>query len=439
MELIPTYYELGIVKLRLNFKIMKTQKKVQVNCPKCDTLLNVDELLVSQFEDSIRKDLQSELKKREEELYQKKEEFKHMSLELEKEKVSMDELVNEKVKSQLHTREEAIKASIRKEVNEEKVKQLQDLEDELVRKSTQLVELNQTKAKLQRLSRDFEEKEAKIILQKETELYQRLDSAKATMKEELQMESFLKIKEKENIIESLTKKLDEARQRATQGSMQLQGEAQELLIEQILREMYPLDLIEEVKKGANGADCIQIIRTQSGIEAGKILYESKNTRNWSNSFIKKLKQDNLSSKADIMVIVTKSMPAEIEGKYGLIDGVWITTLTNLRDLSLLLRYGLLKTYAVLITQEDKKDKMSLLYNYLTSEEFKSVFESILDGFKSLQDAHHDEKRKLQLLWKRREKHLEQVLGSTIEFYGSIKTISENSMPIIPMLEFPKAS
>jgi hypothetical protein len=417
---------------------MKTQKKVQVNCPKCDTLLNVDELLVSQFEDSIRKDLQSELKKREEELYQQKEEFKQMSQELEKEKVSLDELVNEKVKSQLQTREEAIKAAIRKEVNDEKVKQLQDLEDELVRKSTQLVELNQTKAKLQRLSREFEEKESKIILQKEKELYERLDAAKATMKEELQMESFLKIKEKENIIESLSKKLDEARQRATQGSMQLQGEAQELIIEQMLRELYPFDTIEEIKKGANGADCLQIIRTQSGIEAGKILYESKNTKSWSKGFVKKLKQDNLSCKADILVIVTKSMPAEIEGKYGLMDGVWITTLNNLRDLSLLLRYGLLKTYAVLITQEDKKDKMSLLYNYLTSEEFKSVFESILDGFKSLQDAHHDEKRKLQLLWKRREKHLEQVLGSTIEFYGSIKSISENSIPIIPMLEIPKA-
>lgn len=418
---------------------MKTQKKVQVNCPKCDTLLNVDELLVSQFEDSIRKDLQSELKKREEELYQQKEEFKQMSQELEKEKVSLDELVNEKVKSQLQTREEAIKAAIRKEVNDEKVKQLQDLEDELVRKSTQLVELNQTKAKLQRLSREFEEKESKIILQKDKELYERLDAAKATMKEELQMESFLKIKEKENIIESLSKKLDEARQRATQGSMQLQGEAQELIIEQMLRELYPFDTIEEIKKGANGADCLQIIRTQSGIEAGKILYESKNTKSWSKGFVKKLKQDNLSCKADIMVIVTKSMPAEIDGKYGLMDGVWITTLNNLRDLSLLLRYGLLKTYAVLITQEDKKDKMSLLYNYLTSEEFKSVFESILDGFKSLQDAHHDEKRKLQLLWKRREKHLEQVLGSTIEFYGSIKSISENSIPIIPMLEIPKAS
>ncbi|MCO6499324.1 MAG: DUF2130 domain-containing protein [Vicingus serpentipes] len=420
---------------------MKTQKqkKVEINCPKCKTRLDVDELLVNQFEASIRKDLQSELKKREEELLEQRKEYKEMSLKLEKEKDDIDELVSQKVKSQLHTREEAIKNAIRKEVNDEKVQQLQDLEDELKRKSSQLVELNQTKAKLQRLSREFEEKEAMILLQKEKELSERLDKAKTSIKEELQMESFLKIKEKENIIESLTQKLDEARQRATQGSMQRQGEAQELVIEELLNELYPLDTIEEVKKGANGADCIQTIRTQSGIEAGKILYESKNTKSWSNSFVKKLKQDNLGTKADIMVIVSKTLPNQINGKYGLIDGVWVTTLSNLRDLSLLLRYGLLKTHAVMITQEDKKDKMSLLYNYLTSEEFKSVFESILDGFKSLQDSHHDEQRKLQLLWKRRTKHLEQVLGSTIEFYGSIKSISENSIPIIPMLEIRKAS
>lgn len=417
---------------------MKKQN-VKINCPKCKTFLDVDELLVSQFEDSIRKDLQSELQRREEELQEKKNEYKTMSLQLEKKKEDIDDLVSQKVNSQLQSREEALKNSIRKEVNNEKVKQLQELEEELMRKSSQLIEMNKTKAKLQRLSREFEEREAKIHLEKEKELSERLSSAKVSIKEELQMESFLKIKEKEDIISSLTKKLDEAKQRATQGSMQSQGEAQELILEQFLRELHPMDSIEEIKKGANGADCIQRVHLQSGVEAGTILYESKNTKNWSNSFIKKLKQDNLVAKADIMVVVTKTMPKDANGKHVLIDGVWVTTLQNVRDLSLLLRYGLLKTYSVMITQENKKDKMSLLYNYLTSEEFKATFTSILDGFKSLQDSHNDEQRKMQLLWKRRAKHLEQVLSSTIDFYGSIKGISENSIPTIPMLEINKAS
>lgn len=413
--------------------------KKQLNCPNCDSILDVDDLLVSQFEDSIRKDLQSELDRREKELKLRKDEFQKMSEALKQERDDINELVSEKVKAQLQSREKAIKDAIRKEVNDEKVKQLEDLETELSRKSAQLIELNQTKAKLQRLSREFEEREAKIHLDKEKELSERLEKAKITMQEQVQMESFLKIKEKESIIDSLKKKLDDARQKASQGSMQLQGEAQELVIEEMLQELHPGDEIVEIKKGANGADCIQTVKLQNGVEAGKILYESKNTKNWSDSFVKKLKQDNLSTKADIMVIVTKTMPKDVSGKHVLIDGVWVTTLQDVRDLSLLLKFGLLKTYAVMITQEDKKDKMNLLYNYLTSEEFKATFTSILDGFKSLQESHNDEQRKMQLLWKRREKHLEQVLSSTIDFYGSIKGISENSIPTIQMLEIGKAS
>lgn len=414
-------------------------KKNQLICPNCETKLDVDALLITQFEDSIRKDLQSELEKRERELRQKKEEFKEMAEALQQEREDINEIVSERVRAQMDAREKTIKDTIRAEIEAEKTKQLQELEEEVQRKSAQLIELNQTKAKLQRLSREFEEREAKIHLEKEQELTKRLEDAKLSMKEQLQMESFLVIKEKETIIESLKNKLEEARQKASQGSMQLQGEAQELLIEEILREMYPFDTITEVGKGINGADCIQTVRTQSGIEAGKILYESKNTKSWSDGFISKLKKDNLHTKADIMVIVTKTMPKESKGKFVLIDQVWITTLENLKDMSLMLRYGLLKTQAVLITQTNKKDKMSLLYDYLTSEDFRATFESILEGFKHLQDSHHDEQRKMQLLWKRRAKYLEQVLQSTIEFYGSIKSISENAIPTIQMLEISKAS
>jgi len=417
---------------------MKT-KNVKINCPNCKTVLSVDELLINQFEDSIKKDLQSEMRRREDELLEKREEHKTLSLELEKKQDDVDALIKESVKTQLLKREQTLKDTIRKEIQEEKTLQLEELEDELNKKSKQLIELNQVKSKMKRLSREYEEREAKIHLEKEQELSDRLASAKISMKEQIQMESFLKVKEREDIIQSLKNKLTDAQNRIEQGSMQLQGEAQELVLEELLRDAHTFDLIEEIKKGVNGADCIQTVKLQSGIEAGKIIYESKNTKSWSNNFIKKLKQDNLIAKADIMVIVTKTMPKETNEKYLLMDGVWVTTLDNVRDLSLLIRFGILKTYAVMITQEDKKDKMGLLYNYLTSEEFKATFTSILDGFKSLQDSHHDEQRKMQLLWKRRAKHLEQVLSSTIDFYGSIKGISENSIPTIPMLEIRKAS
>lgn len=417
---------------------MKNERK-QLICPNCKSDLDVDELLISQFEDSIRKDLRDELKRRESELKDQKLEYQALNDKLSKERDDIDALVREQVKTKIQDREAQLRTSIENQIEEEKKLQLQELENELIKKSSQLRELNQTKAKLLRLQREFEEKEAKIYLEKEKELDKRLENAKNSMKEELQMESFLKVKEKEDVIESLKKKLDEARFRANESSGRMKGEAQELILEEMLQETHPSDQIEEIKKGARGADCLQIVNLNNGVKAGSILYESKHTKNWSDSFVKKLKQDNLKTKADLMVVVTKTMPKDVKGKYILRDGVWVTSLENVKDLSLLLRFGLLKTHSVMVTQKGKDDKMELLYNYLTSDEFKGTFESILDGFKSLQDSHHDEQRKMQLLWKKREKHLEQVLSSTVEFYGSIKGISGDSIPGIKMLEFPKAS
>ncbi|MEX2484725.1 MAG: DUF2130 domain-containing protein [Brumimicrobium sp.] len=417
---------------------MKNVRK-QLICPNCKSDLDVDELLISQFEDSIRKDLRGELKRREGELKDQKLEYQALNNKLSKEREDIDALVREQVKTKIQDREAQLRISIEKQIEEEKKVQLQELENELIKKSSQLRELNQTKAKLLRLQREFEEKEAKIYLEKEKELDKRLENAKLSMKEELQMESFLKVKEKEDVIESLKKKLDEARSRANESSGRMKGEAQELILEEMLQETHPSDQIEEIKKGARGADCLQIVNLNNGVKAGSILYESKHTKNWSDSFIKKLKQDNLQTKADLMVVVTKTMPKDSKGKYILRDGVWVTSLENVKDLSLLLRFGLLKTHSVMITQKGKDDKMELLYNYLTSDEFKGTFESILDGFKSLQDSHHDEQRKMQLLWKKREKHLEQVLSSTVEFYGSIKGISGDSIPGIKMLEISEAS
>ena len=418
---------------------METNVKRDIKCPNCSTTLSVDELLINQFAQSVRQDLESELKTREEKLNQEKKRYAQLQVELNQEKEDVDQLVQQRVRTQLESREESIRESIRKEVQSEKSKQLQELENELQEKSAQLIEHNHLKSKMARLSREFEEREAAIHLKMENELSERLQNAKTSMKEELQMASFLKLKEKETIIEQLKSKLDDARQRASQGSMQVQGEAQELVLQDLLRETHPIDEIKEIKTGASGADCVQTVITKTGITVGRIIYESKNTKNWSDSFVKKLRQDNLTCKADLMVVVTKTMPKNVSTKYALIDGVWVTTMSNVRDLSLLLRYGLLKTHSVVINQTNKQDKMSLLYSYLTSDNFRATFESILDGFHQLQESHVQEQMKIQLIWKKRSKNLEQVLASTVDFYGSIKAIGGETIGEIPMLEIKQAS
>lgn len=421
---------------------MKTTDKMKMNCPNCKTIINVDELLVAQFQESIKKDLHQELHLREMELNEEKEEYKQLALQLSKEKEGVDEMVNSRVKKLLISREETLKASIQKEVEDEKRIQLEELENELTKKSSQLQELNGTKAQLVRLRREMEESETRIILEKEKELTARLEEARAKIKEQVHQESFLKIKEREKIIEDLKNKLDDAKKRAEQGSMQLQGEIQELEIIELLQDFHPHDEISQSKKGANAADILQIVKTQSGHECGKIYYESKRTKSWSNDWVKKFKQDNLNTKADILVLVTNALPKDIE-RYGIIDGVWICSFNDVRELSLVLRFGLLKLQQVAIANIGKDTKMEMLYKYLTSDEFKNVFESIIEGFKSIQDSHQNEKLKTQRLWKEREKLLEQILSNSVEFYGSLKGIAGASIQDIKLLELdyqlPKAS
>lgn len=423
--------------LTKKLSIMK-KMNIQMNCPNCGNNIKVDELLVSQFEQSIKKDLEAELSIRESELNQKREEFKLLQQQLSKEKEDVDEIVSERVKSLLHTREETLRESIRKEVGEERANQLQQLEDELIRKSAQLKEFHGTKAQLERLRREMEEAETRIILEKEKELTERLEQARSTIKEQIHQETFLKIKEREKVIEDLKNKLDEAKRKAEQGSMQLQGEIQELEIIELLKELHPHDEIMQSKKGANAADILQIVKTQSGADCGMIYYESKRTKSWSNEWISKFKQDNIHAKADILVLVTNALPKGIQ-RYGIVDGVWVCGFNDVKELSLVLRFGLLKLQQVALTQQGKESKMESLYKYLTSEDFKNVFESILEGFRTLQESHNGEKLKMQRLWKEREKVLERILSNSVEFYGSIKGIAGAAIPEFNLLEFRPAA
>jgi hypothetical protein len=416
---------------------MKTNKKMQ--CPKCNAPIDVDSLLVLQFEESVRKDILLELRERDAEFGEEKRQFAELKKQFEKEKLDIESSVNERVKKQIQIKEDEIRAAIKKQVEEEKSIQLQELEKELIDKTKRIKDLNGTQAQLERLKREMEETETRITLQKEKELNDRLEKAKLDIKEQTQMESFLKIKEREQVIEELRLKLEDAKRKAEQGSVQRQGEVQEISIQEFLTELYPTDEIIPIGKGVNGADILHVIKTQSGATAGSIYFESKRTKTWSDGWINKLKNDNLETKADILVIVTEAMPTGIKN-YGIVDGVWVCHFSHVKEMSLVLRYAILKIQAVTLAQHGRESKMEQLYLYLTSKEFKNVFESIIEGFRALQENHHAEKLRMQRIWKEREKLLERVLSGAVNFYGSIKGISE-SVPEIPMLatlSLPKA-
>ena len=215
--------------------------------------------------------------------------------------------------------------------------------------------------------------------------------------------------------------------------MQLQGEVQELAIEEWLKEKYPFDTIDEVKKGARGADCMQIVHTRESQNCGRIYYESKRTKDFQKSWIEKFKADMREKGADIGVLVTDVMPSDMQ-RMGLYEGIWICSFEEFKGLSAVLREQIIKIHHAMKSQENKTDKMSLLYGFLTSNEFKMQIEAIVEAFTTMQSDLDSEKRSMQRIWKQREKQIEKVLDNTINMYGSIRGIAGNAIGNIKALE-----
>jgi hypothetical protein len=217
--------------------------------------------------------------------------------------------------------------------------------------------------------------------------------------------------------------------------MQMQGEVQELAIEEWLSTQFPLDTIEEIKKGARGGDCIQIVNTRNAQNCGKIYYESKRTKDFQPSWIEKFKADMRVKGADIGVLVTEAMPSDMD-RMGQKDGVWVCTYEEFKGLSSVLRETIVKLNSAIASQEGKGDKMHMLYDFLTSNTFRMQIDAIVEGFSSMKEAIESEKRSMQRIWKEREKQIEKVIYNTIDMHASIRGIAGNAVQAVKALELP---
>jgi hypothetical protein len=217
--------------------------------------------------------------------------------------------------------------------------------------------------------------------------------------------------------------------------MQIQGEVQELAIEEWLSEQFPLDNVEEIKKGERGADCLQTVNTHSHRDCGKIYYESKRTKHFQPGWIDKFKSDIQDQNADIGVLVTDAMPADME-RMGMRQGIWICSFSEFKGLCAVLRESVIRVSEAVVSQENKGDKMNMLYDYLTSNEFRLQVESIVEGFTQMKTDLESEKRSMMSIWKKREKQIERVLLNTNHMYSSVKGIAGNAIQSVHLLELP---
>ena len=407
-----------------------------IKCPNCGTEINVNDVIYHQLEEQLKGKFNADLANEREKMKELSASIEEAKKAVEEEKGKIKEAITEGLKERLKEEKKKLSDDMRKQFDEESAEQMTSLREELDRKSGQLKEFNKAKIEIERLKREKDEAESEIQAKLEAQFSEQLRQEKAKVQKSEEERVGLKIAEKEHLITELKNQLQDAQRKAEQGSMQLQGEIQELAIEQWLTEQFPLDTIEEVKKGAFGADCLQVVNTRSHQNCGTIYYESKRTKSFQPAWIEKFKADIREKGANMGVLITEALPSDME-RMGLKDGIWVCTLDEFKGLSFVFRETIIKISNAVATQENKGDKMHMLYDFLTSNEFRLQIEAIVEGFTQMQTDLESEKRSMQGIWKKREKQIQKVLLNTTHMYSSIKGIAGSAIQPVSQLELPE--
>ncbi len=411
-----------------------------IRCPNCGHQFDVENVIASELEGRYRQQFQQQQQELADRMDAEKRKLQQQQQEFEEKKKRENEIFTQKLQQEKLKMEGELQEQLRKTISADFENQLRLLQNNNREQEEKLKAARQQELEFLRKEQELKNKEAELelTLQKKLQL-EREQLAEQIRKQELEKnqvretEMQLKLKEVQVQLEEQKKLAEEMRRRAEQGSMQRQGEVQELLLEEILHEQFPLDVVEEVGKGVEGADCIQTVRSLSGRECGKIIYESKRTKNWSNAWIEKLKTDMRTRGADVAILVTQVFPKDMD-KFGEKDGIWICSFSEVASLAAVLRTGIIRVSEALRSQENKGDKMQMLYDYLTGNEFRGQMEAIVEGFMALRNGISRERVQMEKIWKEREKQLEKVLLNTSGMYGSVKGIAGASVSDIPLLD-----
>lgn len=418
-------------------KFIPMNDTTRIKCPNCGSSIDVQNILAHQLEDEIKQKYEVQKAAVTRQFEQEQEKLNLAKEAFEQKKKQENELFQERLEKQRKEDRVAIETQLKAKLAGEQADQFQALQKELNEKSEQVKELNRTKAQVETLRREKAELKESVEAEAQKKLNEILLVEKDKIRKTEEDKNEMRFRELQKQLEDQKKLTEEMKRKQEQGSMQLQGEVQELAIEEWLAVQFPLDTIDEVKKGARGGDCIQIVNTRSRQNCGKIYYESKRTRDFQAGWIQKFKADMRDKGADVGVLVTEAMPAGY-ARMGIMDGVWICTYEEFKGLCAVLRESVVQLSTAISSQENKGDKMHLLYDYLTSTTFRMQVEAIVEGFSSMKIALDSEKRSMQRIWKEREKQIDKVITNTIDMYGSIKGIAGNAIQAVKALELTPA-
>lgn len=396
--------------------------KNQITCPNCKTKIDVEKVLAEQISMNFEQTYIDKQKTLEAE-YQKK----NRDLDAAKESIE------EQVKKLVSQKELQLKMQIKKDMQAELEFELTELKKENQEKTEKVKTLVSEELKLRKEKRQLEEDKLAMELEVQRQLDAGRKEIEAKARKSEQESTQMAIKEKDMMLENMSRQLEDLKRKIEQGSVQSQGEVQEIELEKLLASSFPVDEICEVPKGVQGADCIQLVRNYLGKECGTIIYESKRTKSFGKDWIDKLKADMRAAKADVAILVTEVLPKDMQ-EFGNKDGVLVCSFNEVRALSAIVRDSLIKLSDTKLAQENRGEKMQVLYNYLTSNDFFQHFSAVVNSFTKMKGDIDSEKRAMKTIWNRREKELDVILESTVSMYGSIKAIAGSAIGDIKELE-----
>ncbi|THJ24751.1 MAG: DUF2130 domain-containing protein [Nitrospira sp. CG24E] len=407
-----------------------------ITCPNCKTEIKLTESLAAPLIESTRRDYEKRLALKDHDIAQKEESVRAREEAVSQAKHTIDDQVEEKLlleRAKIVT-EESKKAKLALQTDiDQKTRELAELQDVLNQREVKLAEAQKAQADLIRQKRELDDAKRELELTVEKRVQDGLSATREQAKKEAEESLKLKVMEAEQTIASMQTQIEELKRRAEQGSQQLQGEVQELELETLLRAKFPRDTIEPVPKGEFGGDTLHRIIGPLGQLCGTILWESKRTKNWSDGWLVKLRDDQRAAKAEIAVIVSQVLPKGVES-FDLIDGVWVTHSRSMLSVAVALRHSLIEVASARQALEGQQTKTEMVYQYLTGPRFRHRVQAIVEAFSSMQEDLDKEKKAITKQWAKREEQIERVMGATVGMYGDLQAIAGKSLQEIAGLE-----
>jgi hypothetical protein len=409
-----------------------------VVCPKCRTEIKLTESLAAPLLEATRKEFEQKLADNEAEIEKRQNTLrKHEERLIQAQKAIEIEIANGiRAERERIAEQEAHKAKLL--VSDElkgRAKEIADLQKILEAKDRKLEDAQKTQAELVRKQRELDDARRELELTIEKRVQQSLGSVRDKAKKDAEEELKLKVAEKEETISSMQRQIELLKQKAEQGSQQLQGEVQEMDLEATLMSKFPTDQIDPVGKGEHGGDILQTVVAFGGNVCGIRLWESKRTKSWSPSWLSKLRDDQRAAKADVAIIVSRALPKGVDS-FDLIDGVWVVDPKCALPVAIAVRQSLIEVANARQANEGLQTKTQLVYQYLTGPRFRARVEAIVEKFSDMHEDLAKERKAMTKLWAKREAQISGVIEATAGMYGDLQGIAGKSLAEIDGLEMP---